>query len=97
VKTAASIVFILALIYLVLLMLRVLISWAVVFNRDWRPKGAVAAVAEVVFVVTDPPIKALRKVLKPVRLGVVQLDLSIVVVSLALSLVMVGAYRLVLR
>jgi YggT family protein len=90
-------VFILALIYLVIVMVRVLISWVAAFNRDWRPKGTIAAAAELTFMLTDPPIRALRKVIKPIRAGGMQLDLSVVVLSLALSLLMAAAYRVVLR
>ncbi len=42
---------------------------------------------EVVYTITDPPIKALRKVIPPLRLGSIMLDLSFL-------LVMLGAYLL---
>jgi YggT family protein len=39
-------------------------------------------VLEAVYTVTDPPVKALRKVLPPLRLGGVAIDLSFLAVLL---------------
>jgi YggT family protein len=55
---------------------RLIFEWIQAFSRDWRPTGPILVVAESVFTVTDPPLKALRKVIPPLRLGGVQLDLS---------------------
>jgi YggT family protein len=48
-------------------------------------------VIETVFTTTDPPIKALRRILPPIPLGPVRLDLSLmitmIVVLIAMSLV----------
>ena len=38
---------------------------------------------EVVYSVTDPPIKALRRVIPPLRIGSVALDLSFLIVLVA--------------
>ena len=42
--------------YLLLLIIRMIISWIQAFSRDWRPRGAVLVVAEGVFTATDPPL-----------------------------------------
>jgi YggT family protein len=52
------------------------------FARSWRPTGPVLVVAEVIYTVTDPPLKLLRRFIKPVRLGNVALDLSFTVLFL---------------
>lgn len=62
--------------FLLALIGRLIFEWIQAFSRDWRPTGPVLVVAETVFTVTDPPLKALRKVIPPLRLGAVQLDLS---------------------
>ncbi|CAN5134725.1 YggT family protein [soil metagenome] len=49
----------------------------------WRPKGGALVVAEFVFVITDPPIKLVRRVIKPIRFGGVALDLSWTLVMVA--------------
>jgi YggT family protein len=62
--------------FFVMLIIRLVLDWVQVFSRGWRPRGSVLVVAEVVYSVTDPPLKALRRVLPPLRLGSVQLDLA---------------------
>ena len=45
---------------------------AAVSGGRWRPgRGAAAAALEVVWSVTDPPLKALRRVIPPLRIGTV--------------------------
>ncbi|MBL8929720.1 MAG: YggT family protein [Kineosporiaceae bacterium] len=62
--------------FLIALIGRLIFEWIQAFARDWRPRGPVLVVAESVFTVTDPPLKVLRRVIPPLRLGAVQLDLS---------------------
>ncbi|GAA2522653.1 YggT family protein [Rarobacter incanus] len=72
--------------YILILFVRVGISWVQVLNRDWRPRGAMLVVAEVTFSVTDPPLKAIRKVIPDLRLGAISLDLSFMVLFFACSI-----------
>ena len=67
-------------IFLALLFLRFILSWVMVFARDWHPTGVVAAALEVAYSVTDPPLRALRRVLPPLRLGSFAVDLAFIVV-----------------
>jgi YggT family protein len=46
----------------------------------------VAAGLEVVYATTDPPLKALRKVIPPLNLGSVRLDLGFMVLLIAVLL-----------
>lgn len=62
-----------------LLIARIIVEMITSFSRDWRPKGILVVIFEALFTVTDPPVKALRKVIPPVRLGAVQLDISVLV------------------
>lgn len=62
-----------------LLLARIVVEMIASFSRGWSPRGVMAVVLEWLFVITDPPVKALRKVIKPVRLGQVSLDLSVLV------------------
>ena len=66
--------------FLALLFVRLIVSWVMVFALDWRPTGVVAAVLELAFSVTDPPLRALRRVLPPLRLGSFAVDLAFIVV-----------------
>lgn len=65
--------------FLIFLLARAVLDWVQFFARDWRPKGAALVAAEVVYSVTDPPLKALRRVIPPVRLGSVSLDVAYMV------------------
>ena len=67
------------LVFLVLLFARFVVDWVMVLARSWRPQGLVAAGLEVVYSTTDPPLKAVRKVIPPLNLGTVRLDLGFMV------------------
>lgn len=66
-------------IYFLFLMARLVVGWVMVFARSWRPSGLVAAGLEVVYAATDPPLKALQRVIPPLNLGTVRLDLGFMV------------------
>jgi YggT family protein len=68
--------------FFILLIGRLVLEWIQVFARDWRPAGVMLVVAESVYSVTDPPLKALRRVLPPLRLGSVSFDLAFIVLFL---------------
>lgn len=81
------------LLYLFLLFLigRLILDTLQSFARSWRPTGLVLVLAEVTYTITDPPVKLLRRIIPPVRLGNVALDLSFTVlffvVVIAISVV----------
>jgi YggT family protein len=72
------------LVYWLLLLARIVIDTTRSFARSWWPTGATAVGVEVVYSTTDPPIKALRKLVPPLRLGAVSLDLSVLILLLVL-------------
>ncbi|MGH3455913.1 MAG: YggT family protein, partial [Nocardioidaceae bacterium] len=61
---------------LMLLIARIVLDWVQMLARSWQPKGALLVVCEIIYTVTDPPLRAIRRVLPPLRLGMVALDLS---------------------
>ncbi|MEV8254146.1 YggT family protein [Rhodoglobus sp. NPDC076762] len=61
---------------------RFILDLVVVFARGWRPSGVGLVLSEAVFTVTDPPIKAVRKVVPMIRIGGGALDLSWMLVML---------------
>jgi len=69
------------------LWIRFIVDWVQVFARQWEPRGPLLVGLEGVYTVTDPPIVALRRVIPPLRIGSVALDLSFL-------MVMVGAFLL---
>ena len=64
------------LLYVIVLFARLVLEWIPVFNREWRPRGVLLVLAEAVYTITDPPIRFFRRILPPVRLGPVALDLG---------------------
>jgi YggT family protein len=45
-------------------------------NPSWRPKGLFLVLAEVVMTITDPPLRWIRRIVPPLRFGVIALDLA---------------------
>jgi YggT family protein len=74
-------------VFLALMLVRLVVDWVQVFARRWEPHGPLLVVLEGVYTATDPPIMALRRVVPPLRIGSVALDLSFLIV-------MVSAYLL---
>lgn len=71
------------LVFLILLFARFVVDWVLVLARSWRPTGFVAAGLEVVYSTTDPPLKAIRRVIPPLNLGSIRLDLGFMVLLIA--------------
>lgn len=63
-------------IYTYVLWARLILDWVRVFNPRFRPRGIGLLLVELVYTLTDPPIKLVRKVLPPIRLGQVAIDLG---------------------
>lgn len=74
----------LIMLYLGVMLARMVLSFVPVFVPDFRPKGLVLVIAEVVYTLTDPPLKALRKIIPPVRIGNAMLDVAFMVLWLLL-------------
>lgn len=70
------------------LIVRAILSWVLVANREWRPKGFLLVVSEVVYTLTDPPLKFLRKFIKPLSVGGMSLDIAFLVLFLLVIICM---------
>jgi len=68
------------------LICRLVLDWIQVLAREWRPRGPILVVAEGVYTVTDPPLKFLRRLIPPLSLGTIRLDVAFLVLMLAVSL-----------
>ncbi|GAA1919956.1 YggT family protein [Nocardioides hwasunensis] len=67
-------------VFIALLWIRFIVDWVQVFARQWQPRGPLLVALEGVYSATDPPIMALRRVVPPLRIGQVALDLSFLLV-----------------
>ena len=75
-------------IFLLILFARMILSWVPVLVRDWEPHGPMLVLAEVIYSITDPPLRLLRRVLRPVRVGSVMLDLAFIGLAILVSILM---------
>lgn len=82
------------LLYLVLmliqlgLIIRIALDAIQMFAHQWKPKGPALVLASGVYGITDPPIKLLRRLIPPLRLGGVSLDLAFLVLFFAVTILM---------
>lgn len=60
--------------YVLVLLVRLVLEWVPIFNRGWRPKGFGLIAAEIVYTITDPPIRLFRRLIPPLRVGAIAID-----------------------
>jgi YggT family protein len=65
---------------------RLILDLVQAFSRSWRPTGFILVITEFVFTITDPPLKFLRRFIKPIRLGNFSFDLAFLIVLVALNI-----------
>ncbi len=82
-RLAAFVVDVLLLIYILVLLARLVLEYIPMFNRQWRPRGFGLVLAEAVFTLTDPPLRFFRRLIPPLRLGPIALDLGFPVTMLS--------------
>jgi YggT family protein len=77
-------------IFFLILVARFVLSLIMMFAPQWHPKGPLLLLFEVVYSVTDPFLRPLRRILPPIGAGGIRIDLSMlmlfVLVSLAMSI-----------
>lgn len=78
--------------YLLLLLVRMVISWIPLIAPEFVPRGFVATIFEIIYTITDPPIRFFRRFIPPLRLGAVSLDLAF----MAVFFVVIVLQRLIL-
>jgi YggT family protein len=57
-------------------------------NPAFRPRGPIMVLAESSYTITDPPLRAVRRVIPPLQLGSIRLDLAWTIVLIALLILM---------
>jgi YggT family protein len=73
-------------IFKIALFLRIIIDYVRMFARNWRPSSFVLALFEIIYSLTDRPMKLVQRFVPPLRLGGVALDLSFIVLLIAINL-----------
>ena len=72
----ATILYVVVLLFVVALLVRIVFDVVQMAARQWRPHGVALLAAEAVYSVTDPPLRALRRRIPPLRFGGIALDLA---------------------
>jgi len=79
VGSAGSLIATLLELYLFILFARLILDYVRMFARNWRPRGLMLPIAEIIYALTDKPLSFIRRSVPPLRLGAVALDLSFIV------------------
>ncbi|WP_112240487.1 MULTISPECIES: YggT family protein [Kribbella] len=76
--------------FFLMLVARFVLSLIVMFAPQWHPKGPLLLLFELIYSVTDPFLRPLRRILPPIGAGGIRIDLSMlmlfVLVSVAMSI-----------
>jgi YggT family protein len=64
---------------------RIIIDYVRMFARNWRPNSFFLAIFEVVYSITDRPMRFVQRFVPPLRLGGVAIDLSFIVLLIAIN------------
>lgn len=74
--------------YSLIVVIRIIVEMIQAFSKQFDPPHWFIMVAEPIFRLTDPPVRALRRVIPPLRLGGgVGLDVSVIVLFIVLALI----------
>ena len=79
--------------YILVMLARLVLDLFQTFSREWTPKGLLLLFAEAVYTLTDPPLNLLRKVIPPLKIGGVALDLAFIVLFILLQVAIAIAGR----
>ena len=74
-------------IYWYFLVARLIFEWIPAFSPEWRPRGVLLVLAEAVYTLTDPPVRLIRKVVPAIRIGSASLDISFILLLLAIRII----------
>ncbi len=83
--------------FILVMWVRLIVEFVRSAKPDWRPRSFALVLLSAMYVITDPPLKLVRKVVKPVRFGAVAIDFAwtiVLIVAIILQSV-VGRLSLV--
>jgi YggT family protein len=89
-----AVLYVVLLVYFFALWARFILDLVQAFSDSWRPRGVVLVLAEAAYTATDPPIKAVRRVLPPLRIGQFALDFGFTIVMFGVIVLMYVAIAL---
>jgi YggT family protein len=72
--------------YWLVLIGRLVFDFVQIFARSWQPRGPLLLLAEIIYSLTDPPLRLLRRIIPPLKLGGIQFDLAFLVLIIAVQI-----------
>lgn len=87
IELVAGILSFLLFLYQILLWVYFAINIVSTIRPDWRPKGILLLLVDFTYQVVDPPLRAIRRVIPPLDLGAIRLDLAWMVLLFATIIV----------
>ncbi|MCI1935110.1 MAG: YggT family protein [Bifidobacteriaceae bacterium] len=66
-------------VYITVLFARMIVDWVLVLARGWRPRGVISDIIRIIYDLTEPPLRWLRRYVPSIPLGPVRLDVSFIV------------------
>jgi YggT family protein len=75
-------------IFILLMWIRLIVDFVRSARPGWRPSSIFLLLFSVMYTITDPPVKLVRRVIKPVRFGAVSIDFAwtiVLIVAIVLS------------
>ncbi|KFI45635.1 YggT family protein [Bifidobacterium bohemicum] len=74
-------------IYSTILLLRIIMDWVFALARNWRPGNVIMSIYNVLYSLTQPPLRWLGRYIPPLRLGSVGLDFTPIVLWFILDVI----------
>ena len=71
--------------FLLALFLRLILDYVRMAKPSWRPSGIVLIVADFIYAVTDKQLGFVRRFVKPLRIGGINIDLSMLILFIVIS------------
>ena len=75
--------------YFLLLIFRLVMDFVFQLARSYEPSGIMVVVLEVTYTLTDPPLKLIRRIIPPLRLGGISIDLAFIILIIVIRVLMV--------
>jgi YggT family protein len=79
--------------YLLVLIGRLVFDIVQMLAKDWQPRGFMLILAETIYTLTDPPLRVLRRIIPPIRIGGIALDVAFLVLFIGLQIIIAVVAR----
>jgi YggT family protein len=71
--------------FLLCLFLRLILDYVRMASASWRPRGVLLIAADFIYAITDKPLGFVRRFVKPLRIGGISIDLSMLILFIVIS------------